>query len=92
MRLHEDILQLRKSSLWKHLEEIGSARQENLIEGLIKSGLESTDPRVRIMAQHVLTSRAVWGELAAIEAQAEAILSENKPSEGMRSEFEYDAP
>ena len=92
MKLHEDILHLRKTSLWKYLEDLGSARQESLINGLIKAGLESTDPRVRIVAQHIVTSRAVWGEIAAIETQAEEVLTESVPSEGTRSEFEYDTP
>lgn len=92
MALQEDILHLRKTKLWEHLVSQGSHRQECLIEELVRCALASTDMRVRVVAQHYVVSKETWGEIASIERQAEEVLSQHKPSEGMRSEFEYDSP
>jgi len=62
------------------------------MDQLVKAGLESTDARVRILAQHVVVSRDVWGEISSIDSQAEEILTENQPDESPRSEYEYDSP
>ena len=91
MRLNEDILALRKTELWKHLHEIGSSSQEQLVAELIRVGLESIDMRVRILSQHIVVSRRVWGEIDGIEKMVEEALAEDEPSEGTRSEFDYNA-
>lgn len=71
---------------------MGSHRQEKLLDELIRCALASTDVRVRVIAQHVVVSRDVWGEISSIEAQAEEILTEQQPDESPRSEFAYDTP
>lgn len=48
--------------------------------------------KVRIIAHHVVVSRDVWGEIAGISRQAEALIADEVPADGLRSEYEYDAP
>jgi hypothetical protein len=62
------------------------------VDKLIELALKSSDHNVRVIAHHVVTSREVWGELTAIEAQAEQLLTTETSEINPGGDYNYDAP